>query len=390
MRYVGIDIGKRFHVASCLNEENDFTKQLKFNALKDGFEKLLGYISEEETNKGEIRIGFEATGHYWLTLFEKLTEQGYTVYVLNPLQVASFRNQAIRGSKTDELDCQLIAKVIKFGVGKMAEIPSDELFTLKELTRFRADLSKRITRVKLQVMAVLDKMFPEYDTIFYDLFGVASKSILEEMTTPEVIAGIDLRKVTTLLEKNSRGQLGRKKAVELKRKAKETFGLRFGINAFSLEVKLLIAQIEHLQSQLKQVDEEIKELVVKQKTNLLTIPGVSYQIAGSILGETVDYHSKEYADPRSLLAFAGLDPKLKQSGTYKGQAKMTKRGSGYLRQSLYLAAFSAMQVDARFKKIYDDQKSLGKPHLVAMSHVAKKLTYIVAAILRTNQQYREN
>ena len=99
--------------------------------------------------------GHEATGHYWLTLFEKLKQDGYTVYVLNPLQVDSYRNENIRGAKTDEIDCQLIAKVIRFGNGKSTNLPKEELFVLRELCRFRADIRKRTTTLKLKIIAVL-------------------------------------------------------------------------------------------------------------------------------------------------------------------------------------------------------------------------------------------
>src|SRR5579859_1164114 len=140
MNYVGIDIGKRDHVACILSDTNTFTRHLKFDNLFTGYQKLVAYLETNQVKKTESILGLEATGHYWLTLFQKLKADGWKVFVLNPLQVQSFRNEKIRGSKTDDLDCELIAKVMRFGVGHESALPSEELFQLKQLSRFRWDL----------------------------------------------------------------------------------------------------------------------------------------------------------------------------------------------------------------------------------------------------------
>jgi transposase len=385
--YIGIDIGKRFHVACVMTEENVFSKHLKFNALRAGYEKFTSYLLREVQTKEHCIIGLEATGHYWFTLFEKLKQDGYVVSVLNPLQVQSFRNGKIRGTKTDDADCELIAKVLKFGIGRPGALPVENLFKLKQLSRFRADLVKQITGIKVKVITVLDIIFPEYETVFYNLFGVASTKVLADYTTAEVIADLDIAKLTTVLEKASKNRVKQQQAELLKQKAKETFGLKYGIDAFSLELKCLIKQIQHLEQQKTLIEKEIKRLVEKEQTQLLTIPGVSYVTAGAILGETVDFQKKDSHDPRTLLAFAGLDPKHRQSGLLKGTARMGKRGSPYLRQAIWHATYAAMNTDPVFKRIYEKQKSRGKYHLVCLSHVAKKLTYVIFSVLKSNKPY---
>ncbi len=387
MKYIGIDIGKRFHVACICDETNTYAKHIQFSCLGDGYGKFMEYLKNHEAIKDTSIIGLEATGHYWLTLFQKLKADGWKVCVLNPLQVQSFRNEKIRGSKTDDLDCELIAKVIKFGVGKETAMPSEELFQLKQLARFRWDLVQRLSSIKLEVISVLDTVFPEYETVFKGLFGKTSVVVLSEYTMPDEIALLDVEKLTKVLEKTSRKQFGRKTAEKLQLVAKDTFGLRFGINAFSLELKLLLSQIQHLQRQKETVEETITKSVKKQKTTLTTIPGISYVTAGTILGETVGFYKKQEKDPRALLAFAGLDPVLKQSGQFTGQTKMSKRGSPYLRYALMQSALVAANCDEGFKKIYQKYKGMGKHHRVALSHVAEKLTFVVHSVMRTNKAY---
>jgi transposase len=180
-------------------------------------------------------------------LFQKLKADGFVVYVLNPLQAQSFRNEKIRGSKTDDLDCELIAKVIKFGIGKETPLFDENLFALKQLSRFRWNLVQRLSSIKLEVTSVLDTIFPEYDTVFKKLFGKTSVAVLSEHTTPEEIAGLAVEQLTVLLEKTSRKRFRKETAEQLQKEAKETFGLRFEIDAFSLELQLLLSQVKHLE-----------------------------------------------------------------------------------------------------------------------------------------------
>lgn len=235
-------------------------------------------------------------------------------------------------------------------------------------------------------MTVLDITFPEYETVFSDMFRVTSLSILKDYS-PEEIAGLDVEKLTQRLEKSSKKLLGKKQAEDLKQKASNSFGLKYGLDAFSLELKLLLSEIEHLRAQVKLLDKRIKQLVLSQPTQLLSIPGISHKLAGTILGELVSFE-KIQGDPRSLLAFAGMDPKIKQSGTYVGQTKMSKRGSPYLREAIYLASQVAYHTDPMFRRIYDKHKGQGKAHPVAISHVAKKMTYVIASVLRTGRKYQ--
>lgn len=386
MKYVGIDIGKAYHYGAILDENNSANTPLRFNSLEEGYQSLLDSLAKNNCVKEGTIIGLEATGHYWLPLFEHLKKDGFTVYVLNPLVVDSYRNENIRGAKTDELDCRLIAKIIKFGVGKATNLPQEDLFALRQLCRFRYGLVKRLTQLKVGVITVLDQVFPEYETVFTDIFCKTSTEVLKDYTSAEMIADEDAEKLTQVITTVSKKQFGGSKAQDLQKKAKRTFGLRFGLDAFSLELKCLMEQFKHLERQKKLIEKEIAIMVDKQHTQLTSIPGVSKVVAGEILGETVHYHM-DNADPRSFLAYAGLEPKIRTSGTYTGKMKMSKRGSPYLREAIFIAAYYAAHHEPMFEKIYKKHRGRGKLKRVALTYVAKKMTYVIASILRTNKPY---
>jgi len=110
MHTVGIDVGKNKHVAYALDAEGKSVgKALHFDNNREGFEQLTAYLD----SLSEPAIGLEATGHYWLALYSLLTENDYTVFVLNPLQIHAFRRSGIRKRKNDRYDALWIADNIR-------------------------------------------------------------------------------------------------------------------------------------------------------------------------------------------------------------------------------------------------------------------------------------
>lgn len=121
--------------------------------------------------------------------------------------------------------------------------------------------------------------------------------------------------------------------------------------------------------------------------NLKSIPGVGPYIAASIIGEIQDI--KRFNSTKALIAYTGLDPKVKQSGkSLNHTGKLTKRGSSYLRRSIFIAASVARLHDPMFGAIYDKKKSEGKPYTVATCAVARKMLAVIRAVMLSNKPYQ--
>ncbi|SDU61478.1 Transposase IS116/IS110/IS902 family protein [Desulfobacula phenolica] len=121
-----------------------------------------------------------------------------------------------------------------------------------------------------------------------------------------------------------------------------------------------------------------------------TIPGIGPVWAPTILAEVLPvFHPEEKNGARKLVAAAGLDVRLNESGQYKGKGKMSKRGSRYLRTAAIQAAEVAALVAKypMFRAVYKKQKAKGKKHLVAISHVANKLLHVVFSVLKNQKPY---
>jgi len=119
---------------------------------------------------------------------------------------------------------------------------------------------------------------------------------------------------------------------------------------------------------------------------LQTIPGIGPYIAASIIGEVQDI--KRFDSSKALVAYAGLDPKIRQSGkALNSTGRLTKRGSSYLRRSLFIAANVARMHDPQLKTLYEKKKSEGKTHKEATCVVARKLVRIVWSVWRNGKDY---
>jgi transposase len=391
--YLGIDIGKKNHVACLMNDKGEVLgKPLTFAATSVGKQQLETHLNNciDHTDYPSVQVGFEATGHYWIGLYVQLKGMGFAVSVLNPLEVKAFRNEGIRGSKTDRIDAVKIAKLLRFGDYREAHVPSADLFSLRQLTRLRGDLVQMMGQLKQKSIAVLDQMFPEYQSLFCDTFGTTSTTLLSEANTPEAISALSTTKLTNLLRKASRGRFGKEKALDIQAAAKDTMGVSMGMDAFSLSLNILLSQIDHLQTQIDQLDQNIAGYAKKLNTTIATIPGIGPTLAGVILAEIGDFDrfiSKDGGE--KLVALAGLDPKLKTSGQFEGKTKMSKRGSPYLRHALRQASFIAVTVskDPMFTKIYEKHIKKGKHMEVALSHVARKMVHVIYSLLKNKKSY---
>ena len=213
--YVGIDVAKRQHKVSMMSEDGELiTKPFSVSNNREGFERLQERLTELDE---PVEIGLEATGHYWLALFDYLTQAGYTVHVLNPLQVHAYQRSGIRKRKTDKVDAIWIADFVRIGGAHPGPEPATMpvYLQLRQLARFRMSLSSQVGDVKRQILGVLDRVFPEYEGLFSSVFITASRRLLTQAVTPQEYAEFDLDELTQLLKTSSRGRLGLSKAEEI-------------------------------------------------------------------------------------------------------------------------------------------------------------------------------
>ena len=384
MFIVGVDIAKNSHEATIIDQQGTVIgKSLRFANSNAGYNKLMSLI---RTLDEPVVFGMEATGHYWLALYTHLRKDGFTVYVINPIQSDALREMYIRKTKNDSRDSFIIAEVIRFGRFCQTSVASSDILGLRELCRQRFYIVDMISDLKRKVIALLDQIFPEYQHLFSDMFGASSIELLSEYTSPEQILAVDTQKLAELLATASRGRFGLQKADQIQDAARNSFGILLAVDTFALIIRQHIEQIHAAEKSVDTFDAEIARLLDGFNTPLTTITGVRPTLAAVILSEIGDI--SRFDSPVKLAAFAGVDPSVKQSGDFNGsRCKMSKRGSPYLRRAIWLASVVAAFKDPAIHAFYQKKRAEGKSHMTAMGHICRKMLSIIFAVLRDNKPY---
>ena len=388
MFYIGIDIAKRSHQAAVTDiSGNIIVKPFNFKNTAAGFSQCLSVLEANSVSKDNCVIGLESTGHYWYPLYFFLVEQKFSVKVFNPIQTAAFREITIRKVKNDNLDSIMIADFTRFGRYSETYIPSENMLALKNLSRFRLSVCDICGSLKKRTIVLLDLVFPEYASVFCDIFGTTSKQLLEKYSTPDEFSEISTTKLANFILKASRGRNGREKAELIKTAAQNSIGISYAIDTFSFEIKQLIEQIEFMENQLSEIDAEMAKLLAESEYSVITtISGVGPTLGSIIVSEIGDIERFETSS--KLVAYAGLDASVKQSGEFNSSKnKISKRGSPYLRRALWMAAFMSLQCDPALYDYYSRLRARGKSRRLATTAVARKLCIIVWAIMKSKKPY---
>ena len=285
-------------------------------------------------------------------------------------------------------DSYIIAQIMRFGEYS-SNISDENIFALRQLFRYRTSLVDECSTWKRKIISILDQVFPEYSDLFSDTFGVTSNELLSKYPLPEDMLKLSTEELTNLLTKASKGRLENEKAKEIKEFAKNSFGISFVKQTFLFQIKQIINQISFIENQLKELDNEISNMLKVLNSEITTITGIGDVLGACILSEIGDISRFEKAS--QLVAFAGLDVAVKQSGEFSGtEMKITKRGSPYLRRAIWLAATVASFKDPALSVYYKNLIARGKKHLTAIGAVLRKMCNIIFSVLKNKKAYTPN
>lgn len=384
MIYVGIDIASEKHDCCILGEHNKKLESFSFSNTRDGFISLLAackkYAEPEQT-----KIGLESTGIYGDNLRDFLRRNGYEIRTFNPLLIKkSIQATTLRKTKTDKSDASFLASYLARELPDPNPQISYHISELKSLTRARFSVVGACSKAKTQLKALLVQVFPEFHTAFSDVFGVAAIAILRKYPTAKKLSAAKKTAVAKILSEASRHRLGEEKAAMLIDLAKNSVGCHSETKA--LEMQYYLDQIELNTAYIRRYEAAIREIMNEIDSPITTIPGIGLVLGAMILAELGDV--TRFATPEKVLAFAGLDPSIYQSGKYTpASGTMVKRGSPQLRWALLMAARSTIVHNPNIAIYYQKKLSEGKHYNVICSHIAKKLVRILYSLLKKNTPY---
>jgi len=385
-RFCGIDVAKKAHVARIIDRDgNTLVKPKSFGNDIEGYRQLAQRLTDAGGPQ-KVLVGMEATGHYWLSLHEFLARQGYHVAVLNPIQTAQQAKKGIRTAKTDKIDTEPIAVLLKNGEYRPALIPGELAFTCRQLTRLRYALIAHSARIRQQLWSRLHPVWPEYEAIFSDPFAPTGRHLLKAAPAPQDVLAIPPEDLADMLRRASRGKHAAAKAREVRQAAEQSIGMLRGLDAARIGIRTLLSCLEALRPIRKDLEAQIELVARRLPPYILTLPGIDPIKAASLFGETDPITAFPTAD--QLVAFAGLDLGAWQTGQYKApQRHISKRGCPYLRKTLWHMAYRAVYEEGQLRDYWLAKRSQGLKHLSAVTATSIKLCRVCWRILTDQRDY---
>ena len=388
MILVGIDIGKTKHTFSIIDRGTGeiLLNPSVFDNNQNGFLLLIKQLKAYD--KANILIGMEDTGHYHFALLKYLLDSRYTVALINPTITDLTRKLQGGITKNDPLDSLTICDVISSNQRKkpyrVTKVNRFELYEQKQLTRHHHNLKEELNIYKNRLQKCIDIVFPEFNSLFRSKYGVVYMNILKTFSSAEAIANADIRSIRKCFEFKGQGKRISLSAEQLKSVAKSSIGIPSA--AEEIQIRHLINQIELLEEQLSEIDKRIEEFSVKSNSTILSIPGISHFSGTSILAELGDICN--YKKSSQIIKFAGVAPYHYESSQYMAQhTAITKKGSKYLRKTLYQIILPVINNNEVFRTYYNKKLSEGKGHRCAQGHCIRKLLRVIYHLLSTGQDF---
>lgn len=397
---ITIDVSKgQSHIQAFNASESNISKVKAIDHDLDGFNQIIELVQNVEKKTGQVPvIVFEATGIYHRGLQSFLEKSNLIYYIVNPLQSAKFRKQNLRTAKTDKRDCKNLSRVY-FGINlRESKIQDDTYYEVRQLSRFYEDNLGHLRKCKVSFNESLDVVFPGYRKVFQDVYSKIALETLKKYPHPEMIANKKPQTIAKYMMSKSehREEYCLKKANELIALAMQCVS---GCKIDDINVIILKNHISQVENYKNISDTTLNTLIAlaKEIPNfhiIKSIPGIGDNLAARLLAEIGDICN--FTGPKQLIAYAGIDPIIYQSGKDNGEhRKISKKGNKRLRCLLYLAVSCMLRSKSSptsIKTFYQKKTQQSSPLNSKAASIActNKLLRIIYGMCKTGCVYSPN
>jgi len=376
---VGIDVSKDKFDACGITGEEAKLFQISTSMDRKGFEKLKRHLGAFSISS--VLIGMESTASYHVNLFSYLVAEGYKVILINPLLISNYVKMELRKTKTDKKDAVVIAQFLLAKGDTLMQRATPYLISdLRDLSRQRESLVDEMTSLKIEIKQLLNITFPELE----HMVGIFTKSILKLLQQyPSAVAlrEADIDQLSQSLITDSYGHKREEFAKALIKAA------RFSIGTNSPAKEIIIKQKIRFLLHQEEALQEITDMLMEDDINIITsIKGIGDKTAANFLVEMGgDIHKFECSG--KIIAMAGLDTAVYQSGKHEGKGRITKRGNRHLRRIIWMMTTSVIQYTDIFHAYYQKRRKEGVPYKKAVLATAHKLIRVIYAMLTQRKTF---
>ncbi len=391
--YVGIDVSRaKLDVSFIDGDRRTVRPPETFKNAPGGWASLKDAVCAAAKRLGEdVRVvcGMESTSNMHKGVEQALRSESrcevVEVHVVNPRAIKNFGKVLLKDTKTDRVDCRLIAEYL-LRMQPKQQTPLPEHFDqLREGTRLRRALQEELTSYKNRLHGMLREYLPDYTKLISKVLTKSLLTVLIEYPSPHLMLAASQEEIAEV-RSGRRYKLGAAFAAKVHDVAR-TAPQQCLLDLTQQVLRMTAQRIFDLWSQLSALDEAIEELVETLYPDhpLTSIPGIGRISAGAILAEVGDI--SRFPTKRHFVGYCGLYPVICESGASRQTHRMTRKGNRMLKLTFLVASAAARQYNPVIDAQYRSLTSRGKPKKAAGGAIARKLAEIVYTILRTGQPW---
>jgi len=368
-RCAGLDVHKKSVYGCVICCEADGQKRQEkrsFGTMTADLLSLSDWLREHQVT----HVVMEATGVYWRPVWAILEGQ-FDLMLVNPHHV-----KAIPGRKTDAKDCEWIAELLQHGLVRGSFVPPTEIQDLRDLTRYRVELTQAQNRIANRIQKLLEQANIKLSSVASNALGVSGQQMIEA-----IIAGVnDPERLADLAQRRLRGKIPE---LQLALEGRVRDHHRFLLKEFLEEWKALGTRIRRIEEEIDRRITPFEEAV----TLWQSIPGVDRVTACNLVAE-LGVNMAQFPSAQHLASWAGLCPGNNESAG-KRMSGTTREGNKWLRRTLCQAAWAVTRkkdcyLSAQFRRLAARRGM--KRAVMAVAHTMLIIAY---SMLKTGRSYHE-
>ena len=391
--FAGDDWAEDYHDVEVMDEAGKVLAKRRLPGGVAGMAQLHELIGRHLGGDGEdteVVIGIETDRGPWVAA---LVAAGYTVYPVNPLQAARFRQRhGVSGAKSDDGDRHVLADMVRTDAHQLRPAAGDTpgAAAIKVVARAHKTLIWERTRQVQRLRHQLREYFPAALAAFEDLDAPEVLELLGKAPDPAAAAKLTRAQVSAALKRARRRDIAGKTDAMLAALRSPQLGQPPVLSAaYAASARALIAVITVLNEQVKALQGQVEAHFGQHPDAEIyrSQPGIGAVLGARVLGEFGD-DPHRYADAKSRKNYAATSPITRASGKKKIVAARFIHNSRLV-DALMAWAFASMKGSPGARAFYDELRARGIEHNDALRRLANRLVGILHGCLKTRTPYDE-
>ena len=374
--YIGIDMAKdKFDYCAMDDTLNILCRGSNKENRNERFRELSDLVRTLKSTSTMMKIGMESTGIYHIPLYNYLRAYGFTVRILNGLEVRGMKQSRVRKTTNDTIDAESIARYLMVREDKETFVVPENLMNLREMITAYSIVTDKIRTSKNNLIRALDLLFPGLSNAI-DMHD-DTLDLLSKHVTPEDFISADPAEIEKYVSKRRY-----EKIMKIASDSPVNLSLE---RSLRMEISSLIRILKVLMDEKKSFEKAMKSDPLLENHVIMSIPGIGPITGSVILGKICDINRFENAE--KLVAFAGIDPVINESGKQRSQKAISKRGDSALRSAIYQSTVASLRGNPVISEYYHSKVNGGMPKKKALFAASRKQCHIIWSVWHNNRPF---